>query len=145
MSLLLFFLMSPFLVISIQAHASTELDIADFCQMVKTPEAYDGKTIAFPVIYATSEEGSIVFGEHCKKSNPEEDIIAQSTFSATYKHDSPLDKKLERVLRKRGRAKITLLAKFIDGKTRVFGHMNCCRYKVEIQQILDVQEPQKSD
>jgi hypothetical protein len=54
-----------------------------------------------------------------------------------------MDKKLLKLLKKTDRVRVTVVGTFLDGKERVFGHMNCCRYKIEVQKLLDIQNPKR--
>jgi hypothetical protein len=113
---------------------------ANFCEIVRHPEKYDGKMITFTALYGTGMEGAVFFDETCKRPKPNDDVITLATFSRkNYNFKSPLDKKLLKLLKKTDRVQVTVVGIFIDGKDRVFGHMNCCRYKIEVQQLLDVQ------
>jgi hypothetical protein len=115
---------------------------ASFCELVTHPENYDGKTITFTATYGSGMEGSIFFDDTCKRTKPDDDVTTLATFTRTnYKFGSPLDKKLLKLLKKTDRVQVTVVGIFLDGKERVFGHMNCCRYKIEVQQLLDVQNP----
>lgn len=115
---------------------------ASFCELVRHPEKYDGKTITSTATYGSGMEGSIFFDDTCKGMAATDDVIALATFSRTnYKFGTPMDKKLLKLLKKTDRVQVTVVGIFFDGKERVFGHMNCCRYKIEVQQLLDVQNP----
>jgi len=110
------------------------------CELVRHPSNYNGKTLVFTATYAAGPEGSLFLDDACKKSSPEEDVIALATSNmTTYKLNSPLNKKLQQLTKKRIRVQMTAVGLFIDGKTRVFGHMNCCRFKIEVQQLLAVE------
>lgn len=53
--------------------------------------------------------------------------------------ESPLEKKLSRVLQQKQRAEVTVVGVFTDFG-RFIGHQACCRYKFEVQRLLGVEE-----
>ena len=112
-----------------------------FCEAIRHPQEYDGKTVILTATYAESLELALFVDETCKKTNPEDDVVALATFSrANYKHGTPIDKKFSKFLNKSDSVRVTVVGLFIDGKKRIFGHLNCCRYKIEVQELLTVEQ-----
>jgi hypothetical protein len=108
-----------------------------FCELVKHPSEYDGKVVVVTAWIGFGPEGSIYFDDSCKSQT--EDTIAQATYVGDdLKPGTPLYKKLRKILKNKNKAEETVVARFVDGKARVFGHQNCCRYKLEVQKILTV-------
>jgi hypothetical protein len=112
-----------------------------FCELIRHPELYDGKTVIFSAIYGGSIEGAVFVDEGCGKKTAEDDVIALATFSSTnYKRIPSLDKKFNKLIKRTGSVQLTVVGLFTDGKKRVFGHLNCCRYKIEIQELIAVEQ-----
>jgi len=122
-----------------QTAAKVSLKEIGICQLVGSPEIYNGKTIIIRATYGGSIEGSIVFDQACKKTSSEDNVIALATFSSDYGRGTAIDKKFKMLLKKGFDVRLTAKATFFDGKTRVFGHLNCCRYKIEIQELITVE------
>lgn len=109
------------------------------CDLTRDPSSYDGKLVNVKAILASGPEGGIAFDDHCS-------VYALPAFSKTqYRFGSPLDKRLVSILRKHREAEVSVIAVFIDGKARIFGNQNCCRYKLEIQRLLTVTLKSQSD
>ena len=123
-----------------QGGSAASPERVEFCQLIRKSELYDGKTIILKATYGGGIEGSVVFDEACRKTTSEDNVITLAAFSPTeYRHGTPVDKKFQRLLKKGFNVNLTVRAIFVDGKTRVFGHLNCCRYRIEIQELMDVE------
>jgi hypothetical protein len=112
--------------------------VIPFCELIRHPEQYHGKLIRTTAMLASGPEISAFYDDACKQSHPEEDVVAVPTFANGYRFDSGLDNKLRKIEKKHLIARVTVLAVFTDSGGRIFGHMACCRYKLEIQQLLAV-------
>jgi len=119
-------------------------EIVGYCELIKHPDRYNGKTVTVKATYGSGMEFSVFFDDECGKSTPNEDVIALATFSENARSNSLLYKKLRKVLKKSDEAQMTVVAKFTDGKSRVFGHQMCCRFCLEVLEILAVEEKKLS-
>jgi hypothetical protein len=109
-----------------------------FCELVRHPELYDNKLVEFSAIYASNFELAI-FENDCAKTNSEDDVIAQAYFGeAIYKHKSPIDKRAYKLMRK-GLVRVRAIGMFTDFNAHGISLIPCCRYKIEVQQLLDVE------
>jgi hypothetical protein len=116
-----------------------ETEKAGFCHLVRNPDQYDGKLVTVTAMIAAGPEGSIFHDNACEASPSEPDLFAVVAFSQeNYKFGSPIDKRL-RTLLKKSPARVTVVGRFVDGKDQPFGHLNCCRYKLEVQELLVVE------
>jgi hypothetical protein len=110
-----------------------------FCELVRHPELYDNKLVEFSAIYASGPELAI-FENDCAKTNSQGDVIAEASFNpTTYKHGSPIDKRARKLLRK-GAVRVRAIGMFTDFKAHDIDISPCCRYKIEVQQLLDVEK-----
>jgi hypothetical protein len=112
--------------------------------LIKHPAQYDGKVVTTTVQEACSFEGCIYFDPSCGKSKSDDDnmIAVPADAGGDFGPGNPMYDKAKKILKKNKTAKIqyTVVALFSDGKARVFGHQNCCRFKLEVQHIIDVRE-----
>jgi hypothetical protein len=116
-----------------------EVEKPTLCDLVRHPDQYGGKIVTVSTMLSSSKEGSILYDDACKASPSETDVIADLVFSkGNYSFGSTLDKKLHALLKKEGQARVSIVALFVDARERTFGHLNCCRYRLEVQQLLAV-------
>ena len=141
-----------FMIIALTGHAKTNRatisevpPTVSFCDLMRHPDNYDGKIVVVSATLGNNHEYSYFFDDTCKASSSQDEVYALSTFNkGTYKFGSPLDRKLDKLLGNKDgklqvrRAWVKVVAIFTDGKSSAFGHMNCCRYKLEVQQLVAV-------
>jgi len=108
------------------------------CELIRSPEVYDGKVVTVSAALGSGPEGSILYGETCNSTISKPDVIANVVFSKEYDFGTTLHKKLRTLSKKSGEAQVTVVGLFLDGKSRTFGHMSCCRYQIEIRRLLEV-------
>jgi hypothetical protein len=108
-------------------------NMVTLCDLTSDPSKYDGKTVNVSTVLGTGPEGGVAFDDSCKQKS-----YAFLSFNESNKSESRLDKRLSSIFKRGGEAKVTAVALFIDGKARMFGHQDCCRYKLEIQRLLTV-------
>ncbi|MFZ0820466.1 MAG: carboxypeptidase regulatory-like domain-containing protein [Candidatus Acidiferrales bacterium] len=115
-----------------------------FCELVKHPAQYDGKVVTTTVEEACSIEGCIYFDPSCKESkSSDEDVIAlPASRGDNFNPGDPLYERVKKILKKNKAAEIqfTIVALFIDGHYRTFGHQSCCRFKLEVRHVIDASE-----
>jgi hypothetical protein len=113
-----------------------EPDKTGLCDLIRNPDRYDGRVVTVSTTLGSGPEGSIFFDDSCKSSVSQPDVIANVAYSKEYNFETKLDKKLRTLLKKSGHAQVTVVGRFIDWKVRGLGSDSCCRYQIEVQQLL---------
>lgn len=106
------------------------------CELVANANKYAGKPIKVRVVLASGMEFIVLRDDTCQPV-PASGQQVLATFSDGYDPESPLAKKLTKLLKTKQQAQVTVVGEF-DDPGHSIGHQNCCRYKLEVQQILTV-------
>ena len=109
---------------SLQSTSSVSAELT-LCELMRHSDQYDGKVVTVGTTLGSSMEGSIFFNDTCKSSISEPDVISNVTFNEEFNFETPLYKKLRKLLKKSGETQVTVVGLFVDGKGREFGHMAC--------------------
>jgi hypothetical protein len=112
------------------------------CEVLASPNKYVGKTITLTAILAGNEEFWAFSYGTCQPNPTELDgkhpLIAPSFGDARYDFHSPIAKKLNKTLKKKHRAQVTVVGTFTD-PGHYFGHQLCCRYELEVERLVSVE------
>lgn len=106
------------------------------CELVANADKYAGKPIKVRAILASGMEFTVLRDDTCQPA-PGSGKQVLATFSEGYNSESPVAKKLTKLLKTKRQAQVTVVGEF-DDPGHAIGHQNCCRYKLEVQQILAV-------
>lgn len=122
-------------------------DVMSLCTISEAPKSYAGKTVTVKAVLHTNEEYWIVNDDSCPENlNPisgRHDLIEATINNEQYDSKSPTHKKRVKRLKKTREVQIVVIAKFID--PGVYGGSgDCCRYRLEIQNLISVEEVPKS-
>jgi hypothetical protein len=121
---------------------SADKPTTTLCDLLANPSRYSGKLVTIKGIYASGEEYAILKDDSCQPA-PDKTKLVLATFSSKRQFKSTLDKKLTKLLKKNQQAEVTVVGVFTDPGHNI-GHQGCCRYKLEVQRVLRVEEsPQK--
>lgn len=112
------------------------------CELVSDPDKYAGKPIKVRAVLASGPEFAVLRDDTCQPV-PASGKRLLATFSEDYDSESPLAKKLSKMLKTKQQAQVTVIGKF-DDLGHATDHQNCCRYKLEVQQVLTVNEVKPS-
>ena len=82
-------------------------------------------------------EFSIFKDDSCQPAPDKTKLILAKLSNSQF--ESPLGKKLSKLLKQKQQAEVTVVGVFAD-PGRFIGHQACCRYKLEVQQLLSVEE-----
>jgi hypothetical protein len=107
------------------------------CDLVAHPKDYAGKPVTVKAALASGMEFSIFTDDSCQPAPDKTKLILAKLSSSQF--ESPLGKKLSKLLKQKQRAEVTVVGVFSD-PGRFIGHQACCRYKFEVQQLLGVEE-----
>lgn len=117
------------------------------CSLAAQPDQYAGNTVMLTAILASSTDFSIFKDDSCPpKVNPtsgKSDLVSASFDQSGYDFKSAVNKKLTKILRRKQQAKVTVIGLFTD-PGHYFGGQGCCRYKLDIQRLVSVEEISKS-
>lgn len=108
------------------------------CDLLANASGYNGKSVTVKATYASGEEYAILKDDSCQPA-PDKTKLVLATFSSKYQFKSALDKKLHKLVKKNQQAEVTVVGIFTDPGHNI-GHQGCCRYKLEVHQLLDVEE-----
>ena len=108
------------------------------CELLANASRYNGKSVTVKATYASGEEYAILKDDSCQPA-PDKTKLVLATFSSKYQFKSALDKKLHKIVKKDQQAEVTVIGIFTDPGHNI-GHQGCCRYKFEVQQLLNVEE-----
>jgi hypothetical protein len=107
------------------------------CDLMAHPSDYAGKPVTVRATIASGMEFSIFTDNSCPPP-PDKTKLVLAKFSSN-QFQSPIGKKLTKLLKKEKQAEVTVVGVFND-PGHFIGHQNCCRYKLEVQQLLAVGE-----
>jgi hypothetical protein len=107
------------------------------CDLVAHPKDYAGKPVKVKATVASDMEFSIFRDDSCQPAPDKANLVLAKFSSGQF--ESPLGKKLSKLLKQRQQAEVTVVGIFTD-PGRFIGHQACCRYKLEVQQLLGVEE-----
>lgn len=107
------------------------------CDLVARPNDYVGKPITVKAMLTQGMEYSIFTDDYCQPS-PERTKLILAKFSSN-QFGLPLGKKLHKLLKEKERAEVTVVGVFTD-PGHFIGHQNCCRYELQVQRLLSVEE-----
>jgi hypothetical protein len=125
-----------------------EIETVDFCNLIRHPDQYDGKTVKVRAMYDGSLEGASFSDDNCKKSGAESEaeVTANARFTGGSTETAQAFKKLSKFLDKHrtDQAKVTMIAVFRDEffPNRITGGAFFSRYTLQVKQLLAV-EPVK--
>jgi hypothetical protein len=115
-----------------------------FCEMTAHPGDYDRRLVEFTAIYAESVDGAIFLDGCTKKPEDDIDTIAKASFKpGSYearKHGTPVDKRFDKLLKKTSSVRVRAVGLFTDHAKKGIIDITCCRYRIEVQKLLDVQK-----
>jgi hypothetical protein len=117
-----------------------------FCDLMRHPDQYEGKTVKVTATYVADLEGASFFDEGCKKSESLPKVMANAKFT----RNSDGTNKLTEFLRKKklvpALASATIVAVFIDeyAGNRITGCSHCSRYTLEVTEVLAVEKNKSS-
>ena len=113
------------------------------CEVLTSPNKYVGKTITLTAILAGNEEFWAFSYGTCQPKPTELEgkhpLIAPSFSEGRYDFHSPIEKKLNKILKKEHQAQVTVVGMFTD-PGHYFGHQLCCRYKLEVERFVSVEK-----
>jgi RHS repeat-associated protein len=107
------------------------------CDLVAHPKDYAGKPVKVKATLASGMEYAIFTDDSCQPA-PDKAKLILAKFSSS-QFESPLGKKLSKLLKQKQRAEVTVVGIFTD-PGRFIGHQACCRFKLEVQQLLGAEE-----
>lgn len=113
---------------------STEISL---CDLIAHPNNYAGRPVTVRATLESGMERSVFVDDSCNPA-PNNDKLVLATLVSTL-FQSPTGKKLSKLLKKKGQADVTVVGVFND-PGGLIGHQLCCRYELEVQQLLTVQE-----
>jgi hypothetical protein len=120
------------------SHATSSQEVkVTLCDLMAHPGDYAGKPVTVKATLARGMEFSIFTDEACQPVPDKAKLILAKLNSNQF--ESPIGKKLSKLLKQKQRAEVTVVGVFTD-PGRFIGHQNCCRYALEVQQLLSVQE-----
>jgi hypothetical protein len=124
------------------ADTALGIETVDFCDLMRHPDHYDGKTVKVTATYADGLETAIFFDDACKESEAEPYVIAAATFPEKNSGSSQAFKKLTKFLHKYkvAEARMTIIAAFTDeySPKQELARLSGPRYTLEVKQCLTV-------
>ena len=113
------------------------------CELLADPKSNVGKMVTLNATLVANEEFSAFTDESCQPRPSELDgkhpLIAPSFNKTHYRVGSSVDRKLSKVLKKENQARVTIVGVFID-PGHYFGHQLCCRYQLDVLDLLSVEQ-----
>lgn len=106
------------------------------CDLMAHPSDYAGKPVTVRATLASGMEFSIFKDDLCQPA-PDKTKLVLAKF-ASNQFQSPIGKKLTKLLKKEQQAEVTVVGVFTD-PGRFVGHQNCCRYELRVQQLLAIE------
>jgi hypothetical protein len=131
----------------------TKLDTQELpvtlCDLVARPNEYAGRVVRLKATLASDMEELEIFRDDSCRPAPAEmegtHPIVQATFNESqYQFKSSIDKKLTKLLKKKKQARVIVVGVFTD-PGHYFGHQLCCRYRLDVLELLSVEEMTKAD
>jgi hypothetical protein len=119
-----------------------EVRVANFCDMTKRPDRYDGKTVQVRATYASNSEKAIFFDDGCKRSESQPDVLASAKFIGSREEVERSLNQIEKALNNKFGAthvaSVTMVAVFRDNYSTKNSSvcLNCPRYVLEVKRVL---------
>jgi len=117
------------------------------CALVDHATEYSGKQIQIQARVISGAEFSILRDDSCPpKENPasgKHEVVLATFNEGRFDFNSPLNRKLTKILKRNRQAEITAVGSFIDPGTYV-GHQLCCRYEFRIGELIAVKDVGKA-
>jgi hypothetical protein len=121
----------------IEGSAAAESRVRSVCELLAHAKNYSGQTVTLDATLAANEEFSAFTTDACK---PRPTELIQPSFSEShYDSNSQISKKLNKILRKKHQARVTVVGVFID-PGHFFGHQSCCRYRLDVLELVSVEQ-----
>jgi len=118
-------------------HITTAQDAkVSLCDLVAHASDYAGKSVTVRATLASGMEFSIFTDGSCQPV-PDKTKLVLAKFAGN-QFQSPIGKKLTKLLKKEQQAEVTVVGVFTD-PGRLIGHQNCCRYELEVQRLLAIE------
>jgi hypothetical protein len=136
-------------VIAQSATLTTKQDVetVSFCDLFRNTDVYQGKTLTVTATYSTGSESQIFFEDACKMPSSEPRAWANAKFTGNNAATRRAFKRLDKFLTKykTNRAEVTMIALFTDEFASGKIIAGCCRYTLDVKQILSIDkvEPTK--
>ena len=112
------------------------------CKLLANAQSYAGQTVTLNATFVANFEFSALTDAPCQPEPIEVDgkhpLIQPRFDSSSYDPKSPLAKKLNKLLKKKDQARVTLTGVFID-PGHYFGHQLCCRYRLDVSKLVSVE------
>jgi hypothetical protein len=112
------------------------------CDLQGHPSEYGSKPVKVKATLSSGMEFSIFTDDACQPP-PEKTNLVLATYSSNYQFKSANGQKLSKLLNKKRQALVTIVGVFNDPGHRI-GHQNCCRYDLQVQRLLSVEEIKRS-
>jgi hypothetical protein len=109
------------------------------CELLANTQNYAGQTVTLNATFVANFEFSALTDASCPTKVDGKHPLIQPRFDTSrYDPKDPLAKKLNRLLKKKSQARVSLTGVLID-PGQYFGHQLCCRYRFEVSKILSVE------
>ena len=108
------------------------------CDLLGHPSNYASKPVEVKATLSSGMEFSIFTDDACQPP-AEKTKLVMATYSSSYQFKSANGKKLSKLLSKKRQALVTIVGVFNDPGHNI-GHQNCCRYNLQVQRLLAVEE-----
>jgi hypothetical protein len=116
----------------LQAIAPT-LQVVTLESLVSSPARYNGREITVAVRIIQGEGLMVILPA---RRGGMEEVMWVDLAKAVEESTRPADIGFVELLRKRSMVVAILRARFTAASTRQFGHQGCCRYKLEVVEVL---------
>jgi hypothetical protein len=127
--------------------ASTPGAMTTVCILVDHATEYSGKQVQIQARVISGPEFSILRDDSCPpKENPasgKSDLVLATYDEGRFDFNSPLRRKLSKILKRNRQAEITAAGSFID-PGKYTGHQLCCRYEFRIGELIAVKDVGKA-
>ncbi len=111
---------------------------ATLCELVAAAHKYAGRPIKVRAVLESGMGFTVFRDDACQPLQaPGQQVLA--IFSEAYNPESPLAKKLRKLIKTKQQAQVTVLGEF-NYAGHTIDHQNCCSYKLEVEQVLAVDE-----
>jgi hypothetical protein len=118
------------------------LETVNFCDVIRHPDQYNGKTVKVVATYASGLEGAILFDDACGTSSKHGgETTANAKFTGNDRETVQAFKTLAKFLKKNriGIAQVTMIAVFTELPSVVIAGPGS-HYSLNVRQLLDVQK-----
>jgi septal ring-binding cell division protein DamX len=113
------------------------------CELLANAKSYAGQTVTLNATLAANEEFSAFTYDSCQPTPSEVDgkhpLIQPSFNEARYAFNAPVNKKLNKILKRKNEARVTVVGVFLD-PGHYFGHQLCCRYRLDVLELVSVEQ-----